>query len=141
LQERPEPADEKDGRRIPLAAPTAREEVHVVIGSLAGVALLYELVSMTHHHELVARLESPDNVWLAAACLFVFGWALALVWPRMVSRFALFATAAGWAAGAMAAYSNQTVFALPLIGFGLAGAAVAMVAFQSESQVRRPRTT
>jgi hypothetical protein len=113
----------------------------VFLGSLAGVGLLYELASMAHHHELTAQLKSVDNVWLATACMFVFGWALALVVPRSVGWFALFATAAGWTAGSIAAYSNQTDFAMPLIAFGLAAAAVAVVAFQSESHVRHPRTT
>src|SRR5947209_19890374 len=62
----------------------------VVVGSVAGIAVLYELVSLAHRSELATQLHSPMNVWLAAACLFVFGYGLALVAPRVARWFAMF---------------------------------------------------
>ena len=51
----------------------------MVVGCLAGVAVLFELVSLAHRGQLEARLHDPVDVMLGAACLLVFGWGLALV--------------------------------------------------------------
>ena len=124
-----------------MAATAAREEVVMVLGSIAGVALLYELVQTAHEHLLAERMHAPSNVWAAAAGLFFGGLALAYVVPRFVSWFGLFAMVAGWAAGSIAASTNQSPFAVPLLGLGLAGAAVAVVSFYSDRFLRRPRLT
>ena len=50
----------------------------MVVGSIAGVAVLYELVSLAHRSQLATKLHSPTNVWLADACVFFFGWGMAL---------------------------------------------------------------
>ena len=91
----------------------------MVVGSLAGVAVLYELVLLTHRHQLAARLHTPNNVWLAAACLFCFGWGLAMVAPKVARPFGMFVAAGSWAAGALAAYGDQETFAVPLLCVGL----------------------
>jgi len=111
----------------------------MVLGSIAGVALLYELVQTAHHHELAERLQSPSDVWIAAGVFFLIGWMLTFAIPRVIGWFALFVMVGGWATGSLAAYSNQASFAVPLLGLGLAGGAVAVVAFHSESRVRPPR--
>ena len=111
----------------------------MVLGSIAGVALLYELVQSAHQHQLADRLHSTTDVWIGAAVFFLLGWMLTFAVPRVIGWFALFAMIGGWAAGSLAAYSNQATFAVPLLGLGVAGGAVAVVAFHSDSGMRRPR--
>jgi ABC-type dipeptide/oligopeptide/nickel transport system permease component len=113
----------------------------MVAGSLIGVAVLYELVSLAYRNELADRLHSPTNVWLAAACVFVFGWGLALVAPRAARWLGMLTAAGAWAAGSIAAYGNQKIYAVPLLCLGFAAALVVIAAFRNESQQRRPRTT
>ena len=73
----------------------------MVVGSLAGVAVLFQLVWISDHDQLAVRFHSPDNVWIGAACFFVFGWGLALVAPRVARWLGLFTAAGAWAAGSM----------------------------------------
>jgi hypothetical protein len=113
----------------------------MVVGSLAGIAVLYELVLLTHQNQLSSRLHSPGNVWLVAACLFIFGWGLALVAPRVARSFGVFAAVGGWTAGSLAAYGNQKTFAMPLLGVGLAAAVVVLASFLNEHRLRRTRMT
>jgi hypothetical protein len=113
----------------------------VVLGSVAGVALLYELLSFAHRSEPGAQFHSPSNVWLGAACLFVFGYGLALVAPRVARWFGMFTAAGGWAAGSIAAYGNETLYAVPLLCLGLVAAVIVLASFRNENQQRRPRTS
>ncbi|MBV9413304.1 MAG: hypothetical protein JO148_17055 [Acidimicrobiia bacterium] len=112
----------------------------MVLGSLAGVALLYELVSVAHRGQLEARLHDPTNVMLGAACLFVFGWGLALVAPKTARWFGMFAAAGAAAAGAIAASGTERAYAIPLICVGLSGALVVFASFRGEKQERKART-
>jgi len=112
----------------------------MVVGSLAGVAVFYELVSLAHRGQLTAKLHSPGNVWLGAACVFVFGWGLALVAPRVARWFGMFTAAGGWAAGAIAASGNESAYAVPLLCVGLAGALVVLASHRSENQRGRALT-
>ena len=111
----------------------------MILGSVAGVALFYGLVQSAHSHELSARLQSPNNVWIAAVALFFVGWMLTFAIPRAVGWFAVFVMLGGWSASGVAAYSNQGSYAVPLLGLGIAAGAIAVVAFNSDSQLRRPR--
>lgn len=111
----------------------------MVLGSIAGVAVLYELVQSAHQHKLADRFHSPANIWWVAAVLFIVGWLLTYAWHRVVGWFALFLMIAGWAAGSLAAYNNQGSYAVPLLGLGLAAGALAVVAFHTDSGLRRPR--
>ena len=113
----------------------------MVVGSVAGVAVLYELVSLAHRQQLAAQLHSPTNVWLGAACLFVFGYGLALVAPRVARWFGMFTAAGGWAAGSIAAYGGESLYAVPLLCLGLAAALIVLGAHWTENQQRRARTS
>jgi hypothetical protein len=124
-----------------MAATAAREEAVMVLGSIAGVALLYELMQTAHQHQLAQRLHAPSDVWAAGAAVLFGGLAVAYVAPRFVSWFGLFVMIAGWSSGSVAAYSNQGAYAIPLLGLGLAGAAVAVISFYSDKSLRRPRVT
>jgi hypothetical protein len=115
--------------------------IAVVVGSVAGVAVLYELVSLAHRKELAAQLHSPTNVWLGAACLFVFGYGLALVAPRVARWLGMFTAAGGWAAGSIAAYGGESLYAVPLLCLGLAAALIVLGAVRTEHQQRSPRTS
>ena len=112
----------------------------MLVGSLAGVAVLYELVSMAHNDQLAARLHSPSNVWLLAVCVFVFGWGLATIASRVGRWFGLFAAAGGWAAGSIAASNGQKDYAVPLLCLGLAAALMVFASFRGDRQLRRSRT-
>jgi hypothetical protein len=112
----------------------------MVVGSLAGVAVLYELVWLAHHQQLGARLRSPDNVWIAAACVFVFGWGLALVAPKVARWLFMFTLAGAWAAASIAASAGEHAYAVPLLGVGLAAALAAAASFKGDRQMRRART-
>ena len=111
----------------------------MVLGSIAGVAVLYELVQSAHQHQLADRLQSPTDVWVAAGALFLIGWMLTFAVPRVVGWFTVFVTVGAWAAGSVAATSNQGSYAVPLLGLGVASGAVAALAFLSESRIRPPR--
>jgi cell division protein FtsW (lipid II flippase) len=112
----------------------------MVVGSLAGVAVLYELVSLAHRGQLEARMHDPTNVMLGAACLFIFGWGLALVAPRTARWFGMFIAAGAAAAGAIAASGTENAYAIPLFCVGLAAAAVVFASFRGEKQERKART-
>jgi hypothetical protein len=112
----------------------------MVVGSLTGVAVLFELVSLANRAQLEARFHSPTDVMLGAACLFVFGWGLALVAPRTARWLAMFTTAGAAAAGAIAAAGSEQPFAVPLFCVGLAAAAVVFASYRGEKQERRART-
>jgi hypothetical protein len=112
----------------------------MVVGSLAGVAVLYELVVLAHRNELATQLHSPSNVWVGAACLLVVGWGLAMAVPRVARWFGMFAAAGGFAAGALAGYrQTEVAFALPLLGLGLVGAIVVVASYFNEQGVHRSR--
>jgi len=113
----------------------------VVVGSVAGVAVLYELVSLAHRSELARQLHSPTNVYLAAACLFVFGYGLAQVAPGVARGFGMFTAAGAWAAGSIAAYGHEPLYAVPLLCLGLAAALVVIAALRTSHQQRRARTS
>jgi hypothetical protein len=115
-------------------------EVRMVVGSLAGVAVLYELVVLAHRSELATQLHSPGNVWVGAACLLVVGWAMAMAAPRVARWFGMFVAAGGWAAGAIAGYrQTEVAYALPLLGFGLVGAIIVVATYFNEQKVHRSR--
>jgi predicted outer membrane lipoprotein len=80
-------------------------------------------------------------VWLGAACLFVFGYGLALVAPRVARWFGMFTAAGGWAAGSIAAYGGESLYAVPLLCLGLAAALIVLGAHWTEHQQRRARTS
>jgi len=113
----------------------------MVVGSLAGVAVLFELVWMSNHNQLAERFHSPDNVWIAAACFFVFGWGLALVAPRVARWLGMFTAAGAWAAASIAASGNEPDYVLPLICVGVAAALMVLASFKGEHQIRRARMT
>src|SRR5205823_13614327 len=91
---------EKENRDRPLSGPG---EVVMVLGSIAGVAVLYELVQSAHQHELTTRFQSPTNVWVAAGALFIVGWLLTFAVPRVIGWFSLFVMIGGFAACSVAA--------------------------------------
>jgi hypothetical protein len=113
----------------------------MLVGSLAGVAVLYELVSLANSEQLEARLHSASNVYIAAACLFVFGWGLALVAPRVARWFAMLTVAGAAAAGAIAVSGPETAFAVPLFCVGLAAALIVLASYRGERQEHRARMT
>jgi peptidoglycan/LPS O-acetylase OafA/YrhL len=112
----------------------------MVVGSLAGVALFYELVLLAHRGQLETRMHDPANVMLGAACFFVFGWGLALVAPRTARWLGMFTAAGAAAAGAIAASGTETAYAVPLFCVGLAAAIVVFASFRGEKQERKART-
>jgi hypothetical protein len=112
----------------------------MVVGSLAGVAVFYELVSLAHRGQLAAKVHSPSNIWLGAACVFSFGWGLALMAPKVARWFGMFTAVGGWAAGAIAASGNESSYAVPLLCLGLAGALVVLASYRSENQRGRALT-
>jgi len=112
----------------------------MIVGSIAGVAVLYELVWIANQGQLEARLHSPSNVFIGAACLLMFGWGLALVAPRVGRWFALFTLAGAAAAGAIAASGTESAFAPPLFGAAAAAGAVVFASYRGERQARRART-
>jgi len=112
----------------------------MIVGSVAGVAVLYELVSLADRGQLEARLHAPMDVYLGAGCLLVFGWGLALVAPRVGRWFAMFVVAGAAAAGAIAASGTESAYALPLFSIGAAATLVVCASFLGERQERRART-
>jgi hypothetical protein len=111
----------------------------MVLGSIAGAALFYELIQTAHQHQLAERLHSPTDVWIGAGVFFLLGWLLTFAVRRIVGWFALFVMIGSWAASGIAASSNQMAYAVPLLGVGLAAGALAVVAFETDSNLRRPR--
>ena len=112
----------------------------MVVGCLAGVAVFFELVSLAHRGQLEARLHSPVDVMLGAACLFVFGWGLALVAPKVARWLAMLTAAGAGAAAAIAASGTESVYAAPLACVGAAAALVVFASYRGERQERRART-
>jgi hypothetical protein len=112
----------------------------MVVGSLAGVAVLFELVSLAHRGQLEARLHSPTDVMLGAACVFVFGWGLALVAPKVARWFALFTATGSAAAAAVAASGNENVYTVPLLCVGVAAMLVVWASYRGDRQERKART-
>ena len=112
----------------------------MVVGSLAGVAVLFQLVWISNHNQLAERFHSPDNVWIGAACFFVFGWGLALVAPKVARWLGMFTAAGAFAAGSIAASGHESGYAMPLIILGLAAVLVVVASFKGDNQLRRART-
>ena len=112
----------------------------MVIGSFAGVAVLFGLVSTANQGQLEARLHSPTDVIIGAACLFVFGWGLALVAPKTARWFAMFTAAGAAAAGSIAASGSERAYATPLFCVGLAAALIVFASYRGDRQERRART-
>ena len=112
----------------------------MVVGSLAGVAVLFELVSLAHRGQLEARLHSPTNVALGAACLFIFGWGLALVAPKVARWFGLFVATGAGAAAAVAASGAEKAYTVPLLGVGGAALLMVFASYKGDRQERRART-
>src|SRR5436305_12151891 len=111
----------------------------MVVGCLAGVAVLFELVSLAHRGQLEARLHDPVNVMLGAACLFVFGWGLALVAPKVARWLGLFTATGAGAAASIAASGNESVYSLPLLCVGAAATLIVWPSYRSDRQARRAR--
>ena len=111
----------------------------MVVGSLAGVAVFFELVSLAHHGQLEARLQSPTNVMLGAACLFVFGWGLALVAPKIARWLGLFTATGAGAAASIAASGNESAYSLPLLCVGAAAMLIVWASYRGDRQERRAR--
>jgi hypothetical protein len=113
----------------------------VIFGSLAGVAVLYELVSLADRGQLETHLHTASDVYIGAACLFVFGWGLALVAPKTARWFAMFIVAGAAAAGAIAAKGTEQAFAMPLFSLGLAAVLIVFASFRGERQEHNARVT
>lgn len=113
----------------------------MIVGCLAGVAVLYELVSLANREQLEARLHSPSDVYIGAACLFVFGWGLALVAPRVARWFGMIAVAGTAAAGVIAASGSEKDFAVPLFCVGLAAALMVFASYRGDKQENKARMT
>jgi len=116
----------------------------MVVGSLAGVAVFYELVSLANRGQLETRLQSPTDVMLGAACLFVAGWGLALVAPRVARWLGLFTVTGAAAAATIAASGNENAFTVPLLCVGAAAMLMVWASYRGdrqESRARRARTT
>jgi hypothetical protein len=112
----------------------------MVVGSLAGVAVLYGLVSTANRGQLEARLHSPMDVMIGAACLLVFGWGLALVAPRTARWLAMFTAAGAAAAGSIAASGSERLYAVPLFCVGAAAALIVFASYRGDRQARKART-
>jgi hypothetical protein len=113
----------------------------MLVGSVAGVAVLFELVSLADRGQLETHLHTASDVYIGAACLFVFGWGLALVAPKTARWFAMFIVAGAAAAGALAAKSTESTFAVPLLCVGLAAVLVVFASFRGDRQEHRARMT
>jgi len=113
----------------------------MLVGSLAGVAVLYELVSLADRGQLEAHLHTASDVYIGAACLFVFGWGLALVAPKAARWFAMFIVAGAAAAGAIAAKGSESMFALPLFSVGLAAILIVFASYRGDRQEHKARMT
>lgn len=111
----------------------------MIVGSVAGVAVLYELVSLANRGQLEARFHSSTNVYIAAACLFVFGWGLALVAPKTARWLGMLTAAGAAAAGAIAASGSEQAFALPIFSIGVAAVLVVFASFRGERQEHKAR--
>jgi hypothetical protein len=112
----------------------------MIVGTVAGVAVLFELVSLAHRGQLEARLHSTTDVYIAAACLFVFGWGLALVAPKTARWFGMVTAAGAAAAGAIAASGSETAYALPLFSIGIAAVFIVFASYRGDRQERKART-
>jgi len=113
----------------------------MVLGCLAGVAVLFELVSLAHRGQLEARLHDPVDVMLGAACLLVFGWGLALVAPKVARWLAMFTATGAAAAAAIAASGNENAYTAPLLCVGAAAVLIVFASYRGDRQERRARTT
>jgi hypothetical protein len=111
----------------------------MIVGSIAGVAVLFELVSLAHRGQLEATLHSTTNVTVGAACLLVFGWGLALVAPRVGRWFGLFAAMGAGAAAAIAASGTEKAYTVPLICVGAAAMLIVFASYKGDRQERRSR--
>jgi peptidoglycan/LPS O-acetylase OafA/YrhL len=112
----------------------------MIVGCLAGVAVFFELVSLAHGGELDTRLHSPVDVMLGAACVFVFGWGLALVAPKVARWLALFTATGAAAAAAIAASGSENAYTIPLLCVGVASVLIVFASYRGERQERRART-
>ncbi len=113
----------------------------MIVGSLAGVAVLYELVSLAHGDQLEAQLHSPSALWTGAACMFVFGMGLAMVAPRVARGFASFTAVGALAAASVAASGTEAAYAGPLACVGTAAALVVAASFRRSRWRNRARMT
>ena len=113
----------------------------MIVGSIAGVAVLYELVYLANRGQLEARLHTPTDVFIGAACLFMFGWGLALVAPKTARWFGMFTAAGAAAAGTIAMTGSENVYALPIFSIGIAAALVVFASYRGDKAERKARTT
>jgi hypothetical protein len=113
----------------------------MVVGSLAGVAVFFELVALADRGQLDAQLHAPVDVMLGAACLFVFGWGLALVAPKVARWFAMFIAMGAGAAAAVAAKGIESAYTIPLLCVAAAAILVVFASYRGDHQERRARTT
>ena len=113
----------------------------MVVGSLAGVAVLYELVSLAHRGQLEKTLHAPVDVMLGAACLLVFGWGLALVASKVGRSFGMFTATGAGAAAAVAASGSENAFCVPLCCVAVAAVLMVWASYRGDRQERRARTT
>jgi len=111
----------------------------MIFGSVAGVAVLYELVSVANRGQLEARFHSQTDVFIGAACLLVFGWGLALVAPKTARWFGMLTAAGAAAAGAIAASGSEQTYALPLFSIGVAAVLIVFASFRGERQEHKAR--
>ena len=112
----------------------------MLVGSVAGVAVLYELVSLADRGQLETHLHTASDVYIGAACLFVFGWGLALVAPKTARWLGMFIVAGAAAAGAIAANGTEPTFAVPLFCVGFAAVLIVFASFRGERQESKART-
>ena len=87
------------------------------------------------------RRAHQTAVMLGAACLFVFGWGLALVAPKVARWFAMFVAMGAGAAAAVAAKGAESPYTVPLLCVGVAAILVVFASYRGDRQERRARTT
>jgi hypothetical protein len=86
-------------------------------------------------------MHAPVDVMLGAACLFVFGWGLALVAPKVARWLALFTAMGAGAAAAIAAKGTESAYTVPLVCVGAAAILVVFASYRGDHQEHRARTT
>ena len=113
----------------------------MLLGTVAGGTIMYELVSWAATGELSRHVHGPANLLVATAAMVGLGLPAAMALPRTVCPFAFLTAAAAAAASGLAVSGDQHLYAVPLVSLAGASVVVGWASLRLGNRSRRPRTT
>ena len=113
----------------------------MLLGTVAGGTIIYELVSWAATGDLSRRVHDPANLLAATAVMVGLGLPAAMALPRAVCPFAFLTAAAAAAASGLAVSGDQHLYAVPLVSLAGASVVVGWASLRLGNRTRRPRTT